>query len=322
MLFITNRTIRQSKRTRIGRNITFYLDDNLAGQSLYFCHREGAETYTEIGSNNFFEALKTSPYEQILFYIHGYSNLPEPHIFPVSAALQALFDAQEPNLVQVVPLIWPCDNDGDIVKDYWDDQQAADASAYAFGRVFEKFMAWQVKGEDDSEPCQKRLNVLAHSMGNRVFRGAVKAWGKYYRAYRLPLLFRNQFLVAADVINSSLEGQDGGLLAECARNVNVYFAAEDLALRASKVVNLKNRVASKRLGHTGPETMGAVPQNVYTIDCDAVSIRYDPRLGHTYFLYDESGRKPGVVFEHIYQSLKSGRVPVAARSDKSLVLEA
>lgn len=40
-------------------------------------------------------------------------------------------------------MIWPCDNDFGALKDYRDDQKAADASAFAFGRVFEMFMKWR-----------------------------------------------------------------------------------------------------------------------------------------------------------------------------------
>ena len=308
MLFITNRNLRQSKRTRIGRKVDFDLKDNEAGQSLYFCERHGEDDYTEIGSKNFFQALKESKYQQILIYIHGFSNLPEANIFPTTQALQTLFDQQQADLVQVIPIIWPCDNDIGLVQDYWDDQQAADASAQAFARAYEKFMGWRDEESKIEEPCIKRLNILAHSMGNRVFRGSIKAWGKYYRSYRLPLIFRNVFMVAADVVNESLEGLDGGLLCETARNVAVYYASDDLALRASKVGNIRNKVASRRLGHTGPENMSKVPKNVYAIDCDDVNADYDSPIGHSYFTYDQSRTKAGVVFNHIFNSVQTGRV--------------
>ncbi len=322
MLFITNRNLKQSKRTRIGRTVTFDLNDNEAGQSVYFCQRHGPDNYEEVGNKNFFQALKESKYEQILIYIHGFSNLPETHIFPTSLVLQQLFDQQEPNLTQVVPIIWPCSNNAGLIRDYWDDQQAADASAHAFARVFEKFMAWRDEDANAEDPCIKRLNILAHSMGNRVFRGSIEAWGKYYRSYRLPLIFRNVFLVAADLVNESLEGLDGGLLCETTRNVSVYFATDDLALRASKVGNLRNKVASRRLGHTGPENMAKVPKNVYAIDCDDVNAAYDPPIGHSYFLYDESRARAGVVFNHIFNSVQSGRVDVDTPDGKTKVLRA
>jgi esterase/lipase superfamily enzyme len=320
MLFITNRILKQSSRTRIGRTIDFDLRRNEAGQSVFFCERQNTDTYIELGNENFFRGLKESGYEQLLIYIHGYSNLPEPHIFPTAQVLQHLFDQAEPNLVQVIPIIWPCDTDFGMVKDYWDDQQAADASAFAFARVFEKFMAWREGDENIEEPCLKRINILAHSMGNRVFRGTIEAWGKYFRSYRLPLIFRNVFLAAADLVNETLEGLDGGLLCETTRNVAVYYASDDVALRASKVANVASKVASRRLGHTGPENMSKVPKNVYAIDCDDINIAYNPPIGHSYFTYDETGSRPGLVFQHIFNAIKTGRVEVDVPGGKTRVL--
>ena len=206
--------------------------------------------------------------KQILLFIHGFSNLPEPDIFPRAQALQDLFNAAEPDLVEVIPLIWPCDNDLSIVKDYWDDQKSADKSAYSFARILERFMNWR-DDQPEGNPCLKRINALCHSMGNRVFRETLAAWDRYDLASGVPLLFRNIFLIAADIVNESLEnGKKGRLISHASRNVTVYFASDDLALRASKISNLKNKVASRRLGHTGPEDMDKVLTNVYAIDCD------------------------------------------------------
>lgn len=118
-----------------------------------------------------------------------------------------MFDAREEDLVEVMPLIWPCDNDFGIVKDYWDDQKAADQSAFAFARMLQRFMDWRSQ-EPEEEPCLKRINVLAHSMGNRVLRETMNKWEHYDLASGVPLLFRNTFLVAADIVNEALE-EDG-----------------------------------------------------------------------------------------------------------------
>lgn len=315
MLFVTNRAINEPDVSPVTkeRKISFRLDNNLAGQSVFFCRRNGKDDYCEIGSGNFMGALKAADADQILIFIHGFSNQPEPDIFPRTEALQKLFDRKKKKLVQVVPIIWPCDNDLGIVKDYWDDQKAADASAFAFARVLEMFLAWRTAAEvDRSEPpCLKRINVLAHSMGNRVLRGTLEAWANYDRGGRVPLLFRNVFLMAADIVNEFLQRDQGGRhICDSARNVSVYFATDDLALRASKVSNLKNKVASRRLGHTGPENMDLVPGNVYTIDCDEFNTDYDSPKGHSYFTYDKSGRSAGLVFEHMFNSIATGRVLV------------
>ena len=206
-------------------------------------------------------------------------------------------------------MIWPCDNDLGIVKDYWDDQKSADQSAFSFARVLGKFMQWR-NALPGNNPCLKRMNILAHSMGNRVLRETLNAWQKYDLPQGLPLLFRNTFLVAADIVNESLEpGKSGSLICHTSRNVTVYHASDDLALRASKVANLKSAVASRRLGHSGPEDISKVFSNVYTVDCDNFNNLYDPPLGHAYFLEDAQGN-PGKVFDHLFSSIKTGRVEV------------
>ena len=330
MLFITNRAFRQSRRSRRGRTVDFHLDDNESQQSVFYCRRDGPDRYTELTSGPFLDALRRSPAEQVLLFIHGFSNLPETGVFPRARALQALFDGKRENLVEVVPLVWPCDNDRGILGDYWDDQQAADASAFAFARALQRFMRRRDAREAAGDaPCVKRINVLAHSMGNRVFRETLRVWTKYHLRQPPPLLFRNSFLVAADVVNECLEkGRAGAHVADASRNVVAYYAGDDLALRASKVSNLRNRVASRRLGHTGPEDPSRVASNVYAVDCGEVNTSYDPPKGHSYFTYDEeadgalyvAGGRPGRVFDHIYECVRGGRVRGAAPKDRDAPL--
>lgn len=319
MLFITNRAPQGSIRTKKGRAYKFDLNKNSPSNSIYCCERLGEDNYIEIGSDGLMSKLKDSNSKQILLFIHGFSNLPEPDIFPRVTKLQEYFDSKEPNLVEVVPLIWPCDNDFGIVKDYWDDQKSADKSAFSFSRALQFFMAWRDKAPEDA-PCLKHINILAHSMGNRVFRETLSVWNKYDLANGVPLLFRNTILMAADIVNESLEdNEEGRLISQASRNVSVYYASDDLALRSSKISNLKNKVASRRLGHTGPEDMKKVQSNVYAIDCDNFNNKYDRPKGHSYFL-DDGNNEMGVVFEHMYNTIKTGRVSVDGKLNRKHIL--
>ena len=151
-------------------------------------------------------------------------------------------------------------------------------------------------------------------MGNRVLREAFATTVQYFLPQGMPLIFRNIFMAAADVVNETLEpGQRGEHISPAARNIVVYYAADDLALRASKVANVGNRIASRRLGHTGPERMNKVNKNVYALDCDDFNTDYD-RVGHTYFATDRNDN-PGAVFNHIWQCIDKGRVPAEFEND-------
>jgi len=310
MLFITNRFPTQSIRTRANRRFDFDLKNNAASNSVFYCEEVAAGHCQELGSTAFLRRLKEAEARQVMIYIHGFSNLPTD-VFSAAQEFQELCDASQPGEVLVVPLIWPCDNDLGIVKDYWDDQESADLSAFSFARVLQRFVEWR---ESDQfavapTPCLKRINVLAHSMGNRVLRETLRVWRKYSLPGGVPLLFRNTFLIAADIVNESLEeGRSGELIGHASRNVTVYFASDDLALRASKASNLKNRIASRRLGHSGPEDMTRVARNVFAVDCDDVNTRYDYPKGHAYFRSGDVFGEPGVVFLHLFAALRSGRV--------------
>lgn len=316
MLFITNRRIEDARRSQAGRTIHFALRDPEPGISLYFCQRLGPERYLELTAQPFFSRLRRSPRQQVLFFVHGYNCQPEQGVFPNAERLQALCDALAPNLVEVVPVVWPCDDDFGLVLDYWDDQRNADVSGLALARVLGKFIAWRDRLGTE-ETCLKHVNVVAHSMGNRVLAGAFAAWAHDFGI--VPALFRNLFLVAADLANDVFSpGRPGAVLAEAARNVVVYHAADDFALRSSKVVNVRHKLVRRRLGHTGPSAFDQTPHNVFAVDCDAFNSRYD-RLGHSYFLADPEGQ-PGTLLGHLVDTLRTGRVSGLAVDQRRLIL--
>lgn len=322
MLFITSRAPTVVTEPELNHDFRFDLKNNAPSRSFYCCKRQKKGVYEEVGSQGLLSELKASKYRQLMLYIHGFSNLPED-VFEAAEETQSLCNKKKANEVLVVPVIWPCDSEDSLVGAYWSDQKSADASAFAFGRMFERFMEWRNSAEmnPEEDPCTKRINVLAHSMGNRVFRQTLELWRKYDQKGGLPLLFRNTFLVAADSLNESLQkGQSGELISHASRNVVVYFASDDLALRASKVANVKNGEASRRLGHTGPEDMDLTPKNVYAIDCDDVNTVYDNPKGHSYFRSGKKKGEPGVVFDHIWQTMTTGRVFPKDETRKSSIL--
>ena len=159
MLFVTNREPQGSIRTRVNRAYKFDLKKNAPSNSIYCCERVGKDDYIELGAYGLMSKLRDSNAKQILFFIHGFSNLPEPDIFPRVEKLQKYFDTKEQDLVQVIPIIWPCDDDPGIVKDYWDDQKSADLSAFSFSRALQ--FLWH--GEIRSLKIIPASNALIYS---------------------------------------------------------------------------------------------------------------------------------------------------------------
>lgn len=311
MLFVTNRRPSLSPRSR-QRTIKFDLQDTDVSRYLYFCERDGENEYREILSGPFFDRLKNLPdHTQVLLYVHGFNNNMEGSVFPRAEKLQALFHAKEQDLVLVVPLIWPCDDDSivQIADDYWDDRRAADASAPGFARLLGKFDQWRRHSAQQADPCYRRINILAHSMGNRVLRGALSDWAIKDSSNQMPLIFRNVFMVAADVQNETLEkGRPGEYIPDSARNVFVYYAYDDYAMPASKVANVGEKTLSRRMGMTGPEDLDKTPKNVFEIDCSSFNNSFDTPAGHSYFtVKDDEPAVESPLIPHMYHAIKYGR---------------
>lgn len=307
MLFLTNRQLKQSSRSKIGRIIKFDLTKNSATNQVYFCVRREKDTYHELGPHEFFETLQKSPYKNILLFIHGENSLPEPDVFPIVEKLQSLFDKYEQNYVQVVPLIWPCDSDHGIVQDYWNDRLSAEISAFSFIRALEHF---QGRIFSNRMACLKGIHVLGHDLGCKVFENTVNVWTNNFGIGFFPLLFKNVFLVAGDVRNDIFR-QDtvGQHISTSSRNVSIYYSASDMILSGTTPKQSRGSLGGIPLGITGPTYFVDTQSNVFSIDCSDVGTLYDPPLGHTYFLTDgnEDLDLAGVVFDHIFETIRTGR---------------
>ncbi len=305
---VTNRAINESKQaTTLPRPITFKLADSQPLQSLFFCDVDDAGNAIEIGSDFFFNTLKNLPFEHLLMTIHGFNTSPSAALANTKR-MQTLFDAKMPGKVGVLPLIWACEiSSVNIAERYLDDQLRGDASGIAFARLFMMFLEWRDKNSTLTNPCMIRISMLAHSMGNRVLRQAVRDLQKVYGYYDIPKVFKHIFMVAADLTNQTLEkGEDGEKLPYICDHLCVYSAMDDLALRSSKVANTMSvsRPIGRRLGHTGTENLSQCPKNVYDFGCSDFNTKYDNPLGHTYFItHPTNAADISPVFTHIQETI-------------------
>lgn len=328
MFFITNHAREGSQGSEDHETVfVFDEDNNDVGMSFYCCQVGPEGRHKEILSKHLFKRLALSGCNQILFYAHGFNTQPSDALRR-GLELQILFDkaTEKPGEVAVVPLIWPNGDRAGILGRYVNDQQRADASSYAFSRVLQAFAEWsEARSRANEPPCTIRLNVLAHSMGARLLRGSLLRWQKDFLGSGVPMLFRHVFLAAADVVNETMSAdEEGEIMRHAAQDVTVYFAASDLALRASKAINVRTGIASRRLGHTGPLPFTADMQNVVAVDCDDFAEDYEHPNAHNYFSSAPSEGEQvtaGVLFEHMARTLETGRVVIAQGSRRLILSE-
>jgi len=162
----------------------------------------------------------------------------------------------------LVAFCWP--SNGSAGK-YVGDRKNAERSGPAMGRAIGKltdFLATLKR----KEWCGQRIHLVAHSMGNYLLRHAVQSLIKDYPDGRVPRIFENVFLIAADEDADALDihfGQQKLLpVTGMARRVTVYHTVKDFALFASDDIKFN----PDRLGHDGPKRMAATPDNVTAVD--------------------------------------------------------
>lgn len=305
MYFITNKRVVEKENNKL-----VFEESNELSQSLKYCNMLDDEHFEEVGSRHFMENMMSGTESEILFYIHGFSNQPYDDVLPRARKIKQQLDNGGLSHIRVVPIIWPCDDDFGVIDDYWDDQESAETSGQFLSRAISKLADWQ--GENIDKPCMKRMHVLAHSMGARVLMKCLSYWANKHGG-NVPYLFKNIFLMASDIPNESLEYTEEGIhIAKAAQRVVCYYANDDLAMPASKIANMKNTVFSRRIGHTGPESLDKTPSNVYEVNCDSFNNKFDKPKGHSYFI--NKGNKSSPAFEHIIHVLKTKRKNLGERS--------
>lgn len=234
-----------------------------------------------------------------LVFLHGY-NVSFQEALRAAAALKRRWGAAG-RPVNVVVVSWPSDGLAMPFASYYSDREDARASGPAIARallIFAEKLAGQ--GVD----CDRRIHLMAHSMGSFVLRHAVQYLRKeplrVTRGYRaadtpggfadaapqgrrqvtieLPRVFHEIFLMAADEDADALQHEDKlKLLPRLGRRVSVYFNRGDQAMTVSDLT----KANPDRLGADGPENPRLVPANVALVDCSPV---VEGVIEHGYYL--------------------------------------
>ena len=280
-------------------------------EQVYFCELTDDVRIVELGSKTFLKEMRN--YERVLLYIHGFNTKPSD-TFETTMNLQELMGKVGCKNTLVVPVIWPATRNGLTTTKYFSDKDIAEMSALALSRA----LAIVYNGADPNKPCTTKVSILAHSMGNRVLKETIHRYRSEWNWSALPQMFEYVFMKAADTTSSIFDRYGKGVgLPEIARNVIIYYAKDDLALNASKVINgvtdSQPGPLSQRLGRVGlsKASLASLPENVFQFDCGMFNNIYDPPLGHTYFFHKGL---PSPCLTHMIGLLGSDKTPPTRHS--------
>ena len=225
----------------------------------------------------------------MVFFIHGF-NVQTEGMVTSTDNMQTNFDSSPQNQkdkdVLVVPVDWAC-TDGKTPIAFAFDYHPDQASSETAGKAL-----WKLVSGLKKENNAHILNVIAHSMGNRVLRcvgksaaedsswhtDALKEGTTLLQAAPEDLkgnenLFDNIFFVSADIPESVFDKPDAALvddeeaehalqsgvaaLAVMTKRMHVLHAdGHDRPLNASFLLNQEKWTGKARLGSRGPYTSG------------------------------------------------------------------
>lgn len=220
-----------------------------------------------LGSNNVFQHVMrkmTKHSRDTLVYVHGF-GFSFVDALQLGAELKKTYGGRSP--INVFVFSWPGDGAMVPFMSYYSDRSDARNSGMAMARTF-LFLRDFINqhGESDGEFCSRRLNLLAHSMGNYALRHGLQGIRRELKD-EIPRFFDNIILAAADEDDDAFEHDlKFRKLPLLCRRVHIYYSSDDRAL----LISDKTKRNPDRLGSDGPRLTDILPRKVTLIDCQDV----------------------------------------------------
>ena len=257
------------------------------------------------GSDELFADIRRdvdSDPRDVLVYIHGFANKFKSAISR-AAQLHEHYrigpgeDAKHP---LVFAFCWPSNGNVTPPWEYFSDRDDAREAGPAMARALLRFSDYMRRNGD---PCEQRIHLVAHSMGNWALRHAVQALALLDSGSRLEPLFDNVLLMAADEDDDAFERNDKlKPLLKLARRIHVYHSSDDLSL----VISDRLKFNPDRLGYDGPRDISKIDKRIISVDCENVDDTEVAHVNHQYYR-----RRPEVISDvrHVLAGMRPGSIP-------------
>lgn len=245
----------QADYDRVEKAINGKLDmDSLDGTEQMFC-----DLYMSMST-----AL--AGHADVLFFIHGFATSHLDEIEHIRLLKELYVDNPESCIQHLIYISWPTSNNE--VLTYWSDKSDSITTGQNLARIYIKLnqFLYTMFKKYNNENCQQHIHIMAHSMGNQVFKQMVM---NLESKYIVPFI-GEILLLHADVSSNSFETDEPfSKLSKLGHRTHIYIHKQDKALDISTYT--KNFDA--RLGKTGPSNIKNLDQQTYVVDCTGVSYK-------------------------------------------------
>ena len=218
----------------------------------------------------FYELYKnmssTKERSDVLIFIHGYLYNFDDELKAILDLKKIFIDNPASPVEHILFVSWPAS--GSIIPlSYFDDKASSINSGTSLMRMFYFYTQFlkDIFSNRDLAPCNQRIHLMAHSMGNRVLQSMLYS----LKRENILRVIDQVLLLNADVSYKVFEDSEDSFnkLPLLANRISIYLNRQDVILGASQFT--KN-ILTPRLGKNGPSDIAHYKDIVSIIDCTFV----------------------------------------------------
>lgn len=251
----------------------------------------------------FYELYKnmssTKDRSDVLIFIHGYLYDFDDELKAILDLKKIFIDNPASPVEHILFVSWPAS--GSIIPlSYFDDKASSINSGTSLVRLFYFYTQFlkDIFSNRDLAPCNQRIHLMAHSLGNRVLQSMLYS----LKRENILRVIDQVLLLNADVSYKVFEDSEDSFnkLPLLANRISIYLNRQDIILGASQFT--KN-ILTPRLGKNGPSDITYYKDIVSVIDCTFVkddlldSFKYE--VGN-HWGYLSSSQVQEDIFQNLY----------------------
>jgi len=208
----------------------------------------------------------TKERSDVLIFIHGYLYDFDDELKAILALKKIFIDNPASPVEHILFVSWPAS--GSIIPlSYFDDKASSINSGTSLMRMFYFYTQFlkDIFSNRDLKPCNQRIHIIAHSMGNRVLQSMLYS----LKRENILRVIDQVLLLNADVSYKVFEDNEDSFnkLPLLANRISIYLNRQDTVLGVSQFT--KN-ILTPRLGKNGPSNLDHFKDIVSVIDCTFV----------------------------------------------------
>ncbi|WP_313090860.1 alpha/beta hydrolase [Chryseobacterium flavum] len=234
--------------------------------------KESTLTASNLGGTQrmFYELYKnmssTKERSDVLIFIHGYAYDFDDELQAIIDLKKLFIDRPESPVEHILFVSWPASS-SIVPLTYFDDKASSINSGTSLLRLFYFYTQFlkDIFSNRQLAPCNQRIHIMAHSMGNRVLQSMLYS----LKRENILRVIDQVILLNADVSYKVFEESEDSFnkLPLLANRISVYLNRQDAILGISQFT--KN-ILTPRLGKNGPSDISQLKDIVSVIDCTFV----------------------------------------------------